>query len=165
MSYTSDIIDEMNRRSDSVAKENKLFLERIVKTKPKNLDKLVNELHDEAFKKIDCLECAKCCSSLGPQIFESDIERLASALKMKTSILKDSYIRLDEEGDYVFKQSPCPFLCDDNLCSVYASRPKACREYPHTDRKRFYQVARKTYHNAMVCPAVYSILESLKKML
>ncbi len=31
--------------------------------------------------------------------------------------------------------SPCPFLGDDNYCSVYEARPKACREYPHTDRK------------------------------
>lgn len=30
---------------------------------------------------------------------------------------------------------PCPLLGRDNYCAVYADRPKACREYPHTDRR------------------------------
>ncbi len=155
----------MERRSAAVSKESQLFLERMARTKPKNLDNLVQTLHIEAFEKIDCLECVRCCSSLGPQLFESDIDRMAGALKQKSSVFKDNYVRIDDEGDSIFKQSPCPFLCDDKLCSIYTNRPKACREYPHTDQKRFYQVARKTFHNASVCPAVYSILESLKKML
>ena len=165
MSYTKKMLLEMERRTPAVQRENKVFLEKQAKTKPKNLDKIVHELHIEEFEKIDCLECALCCSSLGPMIFESDIDRMASALRMKASKFADEYIRMDEDGDYIFKQSPCPFLCHDNLCSIYENRPKACREYPHTDRKRFYQVARKTYHNASTCPAVYSILEKLKKIL
>lgn len=163
MSYTEQLIGEMERKVPALASENKAFLERIVKKKPKNLDALVHELHYEEFEKIDCLECARCCKSLGPMIFESDIERMSSALKMKTAAFKDKYIKMDEDGDYVFNESPCPFLGYDNLCMIYENRPKACREYPHTDRKRFYQVARKTYHNLSTCPAVYSIVEKLKK--
>ena len=165
MSYTKNLISEMERRIPSVMKENKALVERIVKSKPKKLDRIVHDLHHEEFDKIDCLECARCCKSLGPMLFESDIERMASALKIKTSKFKDNYIKMDEDGDYIFNQSPCPFLCHDNLCMIYTSRPKACREYPHTDRKRFYQVARKTYYNASTCPAVYSIVEKLKTVL
>ncbi len=163
MSYTKTLMEEMERRSSAVAPENKAFLEKLLKTKPKKLDNIVHQLHEQEFEKIDCLECAKCCKSLGPMIFERDIERMAPALKMKSSSFKDMYIKIDEDGDYVFKESPCPFLCHDNLCMIYEVRPKACREYPHTDRKRFYQVLKKTYHNASTCPAVYSIVEKLKK--
>lgn len=155
----------MERKASTVAPENKVFLERLVKKKPKNLDAVVHELHYEEFEKIDCLECARCCSSLGPMIFESDIERMASALKMKTPVFKDKHIKIDEDGDYIFNESPCPFLCHDNLCMIYENRPKACREYPHTNRKRFYQVAKKTYHNVSACPAVYSIIEKLKTLI
>lgn len=165
MSYTKNLLSEMERRAPSVMKENKAFVEKLIKSKPKNLDKIVHNLHHNEFDKIDCLECARCCKSLGPMLFESDIERMASALKIKISKFKDEYIKVDEDEDYIFNQSPCPFLCYDNLCMIYASRPKACKEYPHTDRKRFYQVARKTYHNVSTCPAVYSIVEQLKKLL
>jgi uncharacterized protein len=165
MNYTSNLLDEMNRKATSNAPANKAFLERLAKTKPKNLDKIVHELHFDAFEKIDCLSCANCCKTIGPMLFESDIDRMASALKMKSSAFKEKYVRIDEDGDYVFNQHPCPFLCDDNYCMIYENRPKACREYPHTDRKRFYQVALKTYHNTFTCPAVFSIVEELKKKL
>lgn len=165
MSYTKLLIEEMVRKATTVASGNKVFLERLVKKKPKNLDAIVHKLHYEEFEKIDCLECARCCSSLGPMIFESDIERMAAALKLKTSVFKDKHIKTDEDGDYIFNESPCPFLCHDNLCMIYENRPKACREYPHTNRKRFYQVAKKTYHNASTCPAVYSIIEKLKEII
>ena len=46
---------------------------------------------------------------------------------------------------------------------VYESRPKACREYPHTDRPRFYQILDLTLKNAEVCPAVFELIERLKK--
>jgi Fe-S-cluster containining protein len=165
MNYTRALIEEMNRKATSNAPANKAFLERLAKTKPKNLDKIVHELHFDAFEKIDCLSCANCCKTIGPMLFESDIDRMASALKMKSSAFKEKYVRTDEDGDYVFNQHPCPFLCHDNYCMIYENRPKACREYPHTDRKRFYQVALKTYHNTFTCPAVFSIVEELKKKL
>lgn len=165
MSYTSELIEEMERRSSAMDKVNKVFLQKLFKNRPKKLDAIVHRLHDEEFEKIDCLECARCCKSLGPMIFESDIERMSSALKMKTSAFKDRYIKIDEDGDNVFKENPCPFLCYDNLCMIYENRPKACREYPHTDRKRFYQVTMKTYRNVSTCPAAYKIVERLKKLI
>ena len=163
MSYTKKILEEMNRKAVSMSAQNKIFLEKLAKTKPKNLDKIVHELHIDTFEKIDCLECANCCKSLGPMLFDSDIDRMASALKMKSSIFREKYIKVDEDGDYVFNQSPCPFLGHDNYCFIYENRPKACREYPHTDRKRFYQICIKTWHNSLTCPAVYSIVNELKK--
>jgi Fe-S-cluster containining protein len=74
------------------------------------------------------------------------------------------YLRIDEDRDYVLQSSPCPFLGDDNYCQVYKDRPKACREYPHTDRKKVVQIMELTLKNTLVCPAVFEIVERLKTM-
>jgi hypothetical protein len=46
---------------------------------------------------------------------------------------------------------------------VYEDRPKACREYPHTDRKRMYQILNLTHKNCEVCPVVFAITDELSK--
>lgn len=137
-----------------------LFLQYYKKNKKRlgKMDIIVQQLHDEVSEKIDCLTCANCCRSLGPAIYDKDIERMAKALRIKPSEVVSSYLRIDEDGDYVFKSMPCPFLMDDNYCSIYESRPKACREYPHTDRKNFEQIYKLTVKNASTCPIAYEVL-------
>jgi Fe-S-cluster containining protein len=76
----------------------------------------------------------------------------------------DKYLRIDEDKDFVFKTMPCPFLGHDNYCSVYSDRPKACREYPHTDRKRFAQLLDLSLKNTETCPIVFSIFVELRKI-
>ena len=73
----------------------------------------------------------------------------------------ETYLFRDEEGDYVFNGAPCPFLGEDNGCLVYENRPKACREYPHTDRKNMFQILELTATNTTVCPAVARIVEKI----
>lgn len=140
-----------------------LFLQYYKKNKKRlgKMDTIVQQLHDEISEKIDCLTCANCCRSLGPAIYDKDIERMAKALRIKPSEVVSSYLRIDEDGDYVFKSMPCPFLMDDNYCSIYESRPKACREYPHTDRKNFEQIYKLTVKNASTCPIAYEVLYKL----
>lgn len=156
------IIDLKSRALD-LFQENKVFFARLKKKKPKNLDIIAQKLHDEIFQKIDCLDCANCCKSISPTLYDKDINRLAKHLKIKPSQFVEKYLYLDEEGDYVFKETPCPFLLNDNYCMVYESRPKACREYPHTDRPRFYQVLNLTLKNSLICPAVFELIERLKQ--
>ena len=74
-------------------------------------------------------------------------------------------MRIDEDNDYVLKSVPCTFLGEDNCCSIYEVRPKACREYPHTDRIKQYQLLKLTQKNVEVCPGVYDIVEKLKPKL
>ena len=145
--------------------ENQRFFKRIRKKTPGNLDEIVHELHEEAFDSFDCLTCANCCSSISPMITDKDVERLAKALRLKPSRVIELYMHLDEDQDYVFNHAPCPFLLDDNYCSVYESRPKACREYPHTDRRRFSQLLSLTLKNCEICPIVYIVTERLKEKL
>lgn len=149
-------------KAQKVAKETKTFFKQIKKRRYNELDQHVQALHEDIFEEIDCLECANCCRTLGPMITNKDIERLSTALRIKEQDVIDNYLRIDEDGDYVFKSMPCPFLCSDNYCSVYKYRPKACREYPHTNRKRFIQISNLAIKNAETCPAVYEILEQLK---
>jgi uncharacterized protein len=122
-------------------------------------------LHYEEFEKIDCLECGNCCKSISPAIYESDIRRMASSLRIKASEFTDEYLLKEENEDYVFLKTPCPFLDDDNSCKIYNSRPRACREYPHTDRKRFFQILDLTTKNAKICPAAFNIIGHLKERL
>ncbi len=139
------------------------LFKKLKKKKPKNLDDVVQQLHAEAFEQFDCLTCANCCSTISPIVTDKDIERLAKQLKMKAVDFIGQYLYRDEDNDYVFKETPCPFLLPDNYCMVYEQRPKACREYPHTDRKRFVQILNLTHKNCEVCPVVYCITEELVK--
>lgn len=145
------------------ASNEKLFT-RLKRVKPKDLDTHVHRLHDEAFEEIDCLTCANCCKTTSPIFYQTDIERVAQRVRMKPGAFIEKYLHLDEDGDYVLNSSPCPFLDAENYCLVYDDRPKACREYPHTDRKRVYQIADLTLRNTMVCPAVLQIAEKLKSI-
>jgi len=157
MLYEQDTINAGNSWKD-----NKKFLQNLKRSRPKDLDDRFHRLHDEVFEEIDCLECANCCKTTSPIFISSDIDRLAKALKMKSTEFIDTYLKIDEEGDYVLTSSPCPFLGYDNKCIVYEDRPRACREYPHTNRKRMYQITDLTLKNTLVCPAVGRIVERLK---
>lgn len=143
-------------------KEHRKVLEQIRRKPPKNLDYLAQELHDEVFERIDCLACANCCKTTGPLFTEKDIERIAKHLRMKPADFEKKFLRTDEDRDKVLQNLPCWFLNPDNTCSIYEVRPKACREFPHTDRKKLYQINNLTIKNALICPAVYEFLEDLK---
>lgn len=155
-------LERYKEMAQNKAKENKAFMTRLRKKKPKNLDEVTHNAHVEAFEKIDCLECANCCKSISPIIIDRDIDKIARHLKMKRPEVMDQYFIEDEDGDYVFKETPCPFLMPDNFCMIYEARPRACKEYPHTDRKRFYQILNLTHKNTFICPAVYEVVETLK---
>lgn len=128
----------------------------------KNLDEKFHTKHQEVFEKIDCLQCANCCKTTSPIFRDVDIHRIAQHLRVKPSQFTEQYLHIDEDGDWVLNQSPCLFLQEDNTCRIYEHRPKACREYPHTDRKNMSQIVDITYRNTLVCPAVAWIVQEIK---
>jgi Fe-S-cluster containining protein len=162
-------MEEFLRQLPGLAKdkhqENSKYFEKLKKKPPKNLDYIMQDLHETEFSRTDCLECANCCRTTGPLFTAADIERISRHLKMKEQQFADAYLRIDEDGDHVLKQVPCAFLSEDNYCLIYAVRPKACREYPHTDRKKFHQIGKITVNNTAICPAAYRIVEEMKKRL
>jgi Fe-S-cluster containining protein len=146
----------------SEAQWNRYFVKN--KKKLESMDVQIHTLHDNIFKHTNCLNCANCCRTLGPRITDKDLEKMAKALRMKTVDFSAKYLKIDEDGDLIFLTMPCPFLGVDNYCSIYEARPKACREYPHTDRKRFYQIYKLSIKNASTCPVVYEVLEAITKV-
>ena len=158
------MIEEFNQLAQAKFEENKQFLMRLKDKKPKKVDDAFLDHHDDVFIETDCLACANCCKTTSPIFMESDIKRISKYYRMKPSEFISRYLHLDEDNDYVLNSSPCVFLDADNYCMVYDVRPKACKEYPHTNRKNMAGLTRITIENTKVCPAVFEIVERLKKM-
>ncbi|WAC03337.1 YkgJ family cysteine cluster protein [Lacinutrix neustonica] len=157
-----DYINQLPKLAKDKHKENKTFFSKLKKKPPKQLDYIMQELHEETFKQTDCLKCANCCKTTGPLFTDKDVARIAKHFKMKPQGFIDQYLKVDEENDYVLQQVPCTFLGTDNYCSIYEVRPKACREFPHTDRKKFQQISNLTLKNVAICPAAFDIVEKMK---
>jgi len=143
--------------------ETKKYFAKLNKRTPKNLDVVVHELHEKEFKKTDCLSCGNCCKTTSPIFTDKDIERISKHFKMKVRVFVEQYLERDGDDFYVLKTVPCSFLDEsDNSCFIYDIRPKACKEYPHTNRRKFIQLTDLTLKNTEICPAVYNIVENLK---
>ena len=153
--------ESFKKRSESKKEKFRQILGRLRKLQDNQVDKLFHEAHEKAFEKIDCLTCAFCCRYVGPRWTRQDIKRAAGALRMKEAEFESNYLRIDEDLDFVFKSMPCPFLGADKYCSIYEYRPKACREYPHTDRRKMRQIFNLTLTNSTCCPAVEKILDDI----
>ena len=158
-------LDKFRKLSEELRKENQKFYKNLKKKRIKNLDALFHDTHEEVFKETNCLECANCCKTTSPIFKSRDIKRIAKHFRMKDAQFIDQYLYEDEDDDYVLKSSPCAFLDADNYCSIYDVRPKACREFPHTDRKKFQQISNLTLKNVAICPAAYNIVEEMKKLI
>ena len=159
------IIEELPGKAKEKWIENKKYFAKLKRRKHKRLDPLMQEIHDEEFQHTDCLSCANCCKTTSPIFTEKDIRRISKYLKMKESRFIDQYLQRDEDDFMVLKTSPCTFLDHDNSCFIYDVRPKACSEYPHTNRKKFIQLTDLTLKNTEICPAVFNMVETLKEKL
>jgi uncharacterized protein len=158
-------LEQFKIQSKNKEQENRKYLGSLRRKDSRKVDDAFHTIHEEVFEEFDCLECANCCKTTSPIFYQNDIERVAKSLRMKPGEFVEKYLRVDEDRDYVLKSSPCPFLGPDNYCSVYEDRPKACREYPHTNRKKMVQITDLTLKNTAVCPAVFEIVERLKKVM
>ena len=155
-------IEEIASLSKKNKKANEKFFQGLKRKHKKNVDALFQEAHEEVFSCTDCLSCANCCKTTGPLFTNKDIERISKHLKIKQQVFVEKYLRIDEDKDYVLQKLPCVFLDEENYCSIYEKRPKACREYPHTDREKQAQLLPLLLKNISVCPAAYEIVEKVK---
>ncbi len=155
-------LDQFQKAAKRASGENRKLIEQLKRRKPADLDEQVHRLHDEAFEHIDCLTCGNCCKTTSPVFYEKDIERASKSLRMKPGAFVEKYLMIDADKDYVLQKAPCPFLDGENYCLIYEDRPNACREYPHTNRKKMHQVLDLALKNTMVCPAVLEITQKLK---
>ena len=85
---------------------------------------------------IPCFRCGICCTCYQPPLTIEDVDSIASALGVSRSKCISKYARKApiKEG-YLLKQTKkgCAFLAwnadGKACCTIYASRPKACREW------------------------------------
>lgn len=131
------------------------------KKKIPDLDALFFQEHQEVFSRVDCLLCARCCKGLGPLLRKRDFARISKSLGIKENKLKEEYLRVDEDGDFVFRNLPCPFLGADFYCLIYEDRPDACRRYPCTDLRKMKGRWSILLKDCETCPAAVMILEGV----
>jgi Fe-S-cluster containining protein len=152
------LLQNWQKKSSDRSKVYKQYLQRADKNK---VLKQLPALHDEAFEKIDCLDCAACCKNYSPRFKGPDIKRISKHLGMKEGEFKERYLVVDEDGDHVVRSKPCPFLGADNFCSIYEVRPSDCHRFPYTDEDVLLKRQAITLKNVSFCPAVYFVLEKL----
>ena len=158
----NDLLHNWEKRSKDRQKDYKRWLAKADRAPRRNriLERLP-EFHEEAFQRIDCLKCANCCKNYSPRFKTPDIKRIAKHLKLKESEFIERYLRLDADGDYVTRSTPCPFLGADNHCSIYDVRPSDCERFPYTDEDVLVKRPVLTQKNSTFCPIVYFVLEKL----
>jgi len=156
-----NLIETWRLRDGKSKKETIRNLRQLGLKKNKDLAEQADRVHQEVFEKIDCLDCANCCTSIPPMLVKSDIKRIAKHLGLKEKTFADQYLRMDEDGDMVMNTSPCVFLGEGNKCDIYEVRPKACRQYPHTDGYEFGKNLHLHSQNIQYCPAVFHIIQRL----
>lgn len=139
----------------------KLYKNFLEKAGKKEVLRAIPELHEKAFNDIDCMQCAHCCKRYSPRFKQPDIKRISKALQLEESVLIEKYLRIDEDGDYVTHSVPCPFLGNDNRCSIYEDRPSDCKRFPYTDEDIILKRPRLTLKNSTFCPIVVSVMEGL----
>jgi Fe-S-cluster containining protein len=155
---SEEILHNWQKKSADNQKKYKQFLQRADKNK---VLKQLPEFHEEAFSKINCLDCAACCRNYSPRFKTPDLKRISKHLKMKEGLFIEKYLALDNEGDYVVRSKPCPFLGQDNFCSIYDVRPSDCARFPYTDEDVILKRQSLTLKNSTFCPIVYFVLEKL----
>ena len=155
---TDEIFENWKKKSAENQKKYKYFLSRNQAIK---VIKDLPALHEEAFSKISCLDCAACCKNYSPRFKPPDVKRISKHLRQKESDFIEQYLRIDKEGDYVTHSSPCPFLEEDNNCSIYDVRPSDCARFPYTDVDVLIRRQALTLKNSTFCPAVFYVLEKL----
>ena len=162
--YLERIWPDFKELARSKRKENKKFFTRLLGQDPKRLNEQFHSMHKEVFAETDCLTCARCCRTTGPLLTKQDIGRISKKQGMKPADFEKQYLRVDEDGDWVMKSLPCPFLeLDTNKCTIYEYAPKACRQYPHTNHPNMKSILGLTETNVRHCPAVFEMVERMKQ--
>lgn len=119
------------------------------------------DLQEQATDAVNCLNCAACCKNYSPRFKTHYMKRICQLLRLKESAFIERYLRLDKDGNYVAKSSPCPFLGADNGCSICEHPPSDCRRFPYTDEDVLLRRPALTVKNASFCPILFLVLEAL----
>ncbi len=155
---SDQLLVNWEKKSRERQKLYKQFLQRVSKNEVLQRQ---GDLHEEAFAKVDCLSCANCCKNYSPRFKGPDIKRISKVLALRETDFITTYLKMDEDGDYVLQSLPCPFLEADNRCRIYEDRPSDCRRFPYTDEDVLVKRVFITLKNTSFCPITYFVIERL----
>ena len=141
--------------------ENDYFLQYIRYRDGQQLDELAHRLNKEVGDAVDCTQCGHCCSHLMVNILPHEIENLANYLGKTVEETKEEHIEESLAGRCIIKSIPCHFL-DDKKCSIYETRFKECREFPHLHKPGFKERLLGTLLHYGSCPIIYNVIEEAK---
>ena len=159
------IIQNWKENAKKNEKDNFLFIRSLKMKDREPVDRLAQKLHEEAFKKINCVDCGNCCKTLKPTLDDNDIERISEYLDRPVEEIKSNYLTKNQYENWTFNSLPCPFLGEDNKCQIYSSRPKDCQSFPNTNKEGFSSRSYQHSENTLICPATYYIVEKMKQMI
>ena len=129
------------------------------------LDEKVAATTDEVRKQLDCLACGRCCRFLQVVVDDKDIKRLAHRLGILPREVLHKYVNTAPDGTSHLNSIPCPFLLQDNRCSVYEDRPQSCRDFPylHAGATRSRLLTLLEYIS--LCPIIFNVWDQMKREL
>ena len=81
---------------------------------------------------------------------------------MKEGDFIETYLYLDEDGDYVAKKYSLPVSWARTIIALFMKyRPSDCHRFPYTDEDVLLKRPAITLKNSTFCPIVYYVLEKL----
>lgn len=129
------------------------------------LDAVVRQTTDEVWREFDCTTCANCCKVLQVVVDNADIRRLAERRGVSFRQFGRRYVRVGPDKTKYLASTPCMFLGEDNRCTVYEDRPKACRDFPYLHDAGFRNHSLMMIENCATCPIVFNVWQRLKARL
>jgi Fe-S-cluster containining protein len=158
-------LETIRELAEQKKNENQDFREHIkdCDIEPERTDAIVHRLDAYVSSKIDCRQCANCCSELSAALGREDVARLAKAEGITRVQFEQKYLdKTDEPDRFLIRQKPCPFL-DGKLCRHYHVRPESCAEFPFLHKADFTTRSMMALWNLPYCPIVYNVYELLKQ--
>ena len=77
----SALLKDLKNRAASRRKEHERIIRKLKEMKPREVEFLLEKEHQEVFSRIDCLDCANCCRTLGPRLTEPDVRKLSGVFR------------------------------------------------------------------------------------
>jgi uncharacterized protein len=162
-------MSKLLKQHDIDYKSKKKSLNKFLKTfdekTVKGITAMVDEASDEAWAKVDCLDCANCCKVMTPTFTKADLTRISKHFRMSEKDFYAKWLETDKDnGDKVNRIQPCQFLnLKDNKCSIYEIRPEDCAKFPHFKKKPFADYNHIFTQNLEYCPATMKFVSALQK--
>jgi len=126
------------------------------------IDLLVHVINKAVEGQIDCTLYGNCCKILRPCVTSNEIDTLSKIDQVSRELFIARFTEKEAYEEYLFlKDTPCKYLVSKK-CSVYDSRPKDCKSFPHIHKKDFNSRTLSMVECYGICPIVFNVMELLK---